>query len=234
MQHLMHWLRSGMGSASVRDGRLIPRRISAKPCALRRRGLTGTPTISARSHYWRITDRFCLVIMIGRSRYSSERLTLMPNNAWAWALSAPTHTYIGDPESAIARTERALRLSPRDLLAFYFHTSLCIAHYTAGAYREAVHWGQIALSENPRFTAAACRPQLRLARWATNLRRRRCCKFCYGLTLPSAPRFTLLGIHTAMSRGGNYWNSIFWPQGSHRKAPLCASLTWCSTEQPEL
>jgi adenylate cyclase len=83
-------------------------------------------------------------------------LDLSPNNAWAWALSAPTHSYIGDAQSAIARTERALRLSPRDLLAFYYHTSLCIAHYTLGAYEEAAQWGQIALSENPRFTAAAC------------------------------------------------------------------------------
>jgi adenylate cyclase len=82
-------------------------------------------------------------------------LSISPNNAWAWGLSAPTHSYIGDGQSAIARTERALRLSPRDLLAFYYHTSLCIAHYTIGNYEEAVQWGQTALSENPRFTAAA-------------------------------------------------------------------------------
>jgi len=82
-------------------------------------------------------------------------LRTSPHNAWAWGLSAPTHSYIGDGHGAIARTERALRLSPRDLLAFYYHTSLCIAHYTVGAYEEAAQWGQIALSENPRFTAAA-------------------------------------------------------------------------------
>ena len=40
-------------------------------------------------------------------------------------------------------------------MAFYYHTALCIGHYTCGAYEEAAHWGQIALSENPRFTAAA-------------------------------------------------------------------------------
>jgi TolB-like protein/Tfp pilus assembly protein PilF len=85
----------------------------------------------------------------------NRALNVSPNNAWAWGLSAPTHSYIGDGHSAIARTERALRLSPRDLLAFYYHTSLCIAHYTIGAYEEAAQWGQIALSENPRFTAAA-------------------------------------------------------------------------------
>ena len=81
-------------------------------------------------------------------------LDMSPNNAWTWGLSAPTHSYIGDGHSAIERTERALRLSPRDLLAFYYHTSLCIAHYTGGAYEEAAQGGKIALSENPRFTAA--------------------------------------------------------------------------------
>jgi adenylate cyclase len=83
-------------------------------------------------------------------------LELGPHNALAWGMSAPTYSYIGDGRSAIARTERALRLSPRDQLAYYYHTSLCIAHYTCGKYEEAAQWGQIALSENPRFTAAAC------------------------------------------------------------------------------
>ena len=86
----------------------------------------------------------------------TRALELGPNNAMAWVMSAPTHSYIGDGRGAIARTERGLRLSPRDQLAYYFHTSLCIGHYTCGEYEEAAQWGRIALSENPRFTAAAC------------------------------------------------------------------------------
>ena len=77
-----------------------------------------------------------------------------PNNAWAWGLSAPTYSYIGDGDGAIARAEYALSLSPQDPLAFWYHTSLCIAHYTNGSYEEAAHWGQIALRENPRYTAS--------------------------------------------------------------------------------
>ena len=215
MQHLMHWLRS-RGHRVGQGWSPDPEADKREAVRLAQAGVDRDPNniraITLLAHY-----RSFLFGDYDRALTLFKRaLDLSPNNAWAWALSAPTHTYIGDPESAIARTERALRLSPRDLLAFYFHTSLCIAHYTAGAYEEAVHWGQIALSKIHGLPRRHVRPQLRLARWATNLRRRRCCKFCYGLTLPSAPRFTLLGIHTAMSRGGNYWNSIFWPQGSHQ------------------
>jgi TolB-like protein/Tfp pilus assembly protein PilF len=76
-----------------------------------------------------------------------------PSNAWAWGLSAPTYSYIGDGKSAIARAEYALSLSPQDPLAFWYHTSLCIAHYTNGSYEEAAQWGEIAFRENPRYTA---------------------------------------------------------------------------------
>jgi len=79
-----------------------------------------------------------------------------PSNSWAWGRSAPTYSYIGDGHGAIERAERALSLSPQDPLAFYYHTSLCVAHYTCGMYEEAAQWGQIALTENPRYVAAAC------------------------------------------------------------------------------
>src|SRR5208282_621527 len=75
------------------------------------------------------------------------------SNAWAWGLSAPTHSYIGDGKTAIACAEYALSLSPQDPLAFWYHTSLCIAHYTDGNYEEAAQWGQIAFRENARYTA---------------------------------------------------------------------------------
>jgi adenylate cyclase len=76
-----------------------------------------------------------------------------PSNAWAWGLSAPTYSYVGDGKAAIARAEYALSLSPQDPMAFWYHASLCIAHYTNGGYEEAAQWGQIAFRENPRYTA---------------------------------------------------------------------------------
>jgi adenylate cyclase len=81
-------------------------------------------------------------------------LSASPNSAWAWGLSSPTYSYIGDGYAAITRAERALSLSPLDPLAFWYHTSLCLAHYTNGSYREAAKWGQIALRGNPRYGSA--------------------------------------------------------------------------------
>ncbi len=81
--------------------------------------------------------------------------TASPSNSWAWGRSAPTYSYIGDGQSAIERAERALSLSPQDPLAFFYHTSLCVGHYTCGMYEEAAQWGEIAMRESPRYTAAA-------------------------------------------------------------------------------
>src|SRR5260370_13053453 len=78
-------------------------------------------------------------------------LIASPGSAWAWGRSAPTYSYIGDGQEAIRRAERALSLSPFDPLAFYYHTSLCVAHYTCGDYENAAFWGQLALRQNPRY-----------------------------------------------------------------------------------
>ena len=83
-----------------------------------------------------------------------ERATnASPNNSWAWGLSAPTFSYLGDGDAAIARAERAIRLSPHDPLLFWYQTSLCVGHFTRGAYEEAAHWGKIAARANARYTA---------------------------------------------------------------------------------
>jgi len=77
-----------------------------------------------------------------------------PGSAWAWGRSAPTYSYIGDGDEAVRRAQHALRLSPFDVLAHRFHTSLSVGHYTRGDYEKAAHWGQIATRENPRYWAA--------------------------------------------------------------------------------
>jgi adenylate cyclase len=77
-----------------------------------------------------------------------------PGSAWAWGRSAPTYSYIGNGDEAIQRAQHALRLSPFDLLAHRFHTSLCVGHYTRGDYEQAVYWGHCAARENPRYAAS--------------------------------------------------------------------------------
>lgn len=77
-----------------------------------------------------------------------------PSSAWAWVLSSGTYGFIGEGVSAIARAERALRLTPIDQQAFYFYCLLAQNHYLAASYREAITWARKALRHNPRFCNA--------------------------------------------------------------------------------
>ncbi len=76
-----------------------------------------------------------------------------PNDATSWMWSASTLAYVGDGADAIRRSERALRLSPRDPFVFRFYASLCLSHYTAGGFEEAVHWGRRAAEQCPQYTS---------------------------------------------------------------------------------
>jgi adenylate cyclase len=76
-----------------------------------------------------------------------------PNSALAWTLSSPTFSYIGDAPSALSRAERGLRLSPLDPDAFWYQTSLTLAHYASGNYEEAVVCGRKVAAAKPIFTA---------------------------------------------------------------------------------
>jgi adenylate cyclase len=79
-------------------------------------------------------------------------LASSPNSPVAWGLSSPTYTYLGDGPMAVARGEYALRLSPLDPYAAYYHHILCLAHYGNGTYEDAVRWGFKATAMNDRFT----------------------------------------------------------------------------------
>ena len=85
--------------------------------------------------------------------YFDRALTACPNSAVAWILSSGTMSYIGQGEKAVARAERAMRLSPFDPSLFAYYTFLGLAHYTNDAYDDAVKWGRMALSERPMYTA---------------------------------------------------------------------------------
>jgi adenylate cyclase len=64
-------------------------------------------------------------------------LTLNPNSALAWLMSASVRIGLGPPELAIAHVERAARLSPLDPLEWYRYLILANAHFAAGRYEEA-------------------------------------------------------------------------------------------------
>ena len=85
--------------------------------------------------------------------YFERALAACPNSALAWILSSGTLSYVGRGEEAVRHAERAMRLSPFDQNLFVNYTFLGLAHYTSGAYDEAVKWGRMALSERPMYTA---------------------------------------------------------------------------------
>ncbi len=74
-------------------------------------------------------------------------LDVAPSSVPAWLWSSYTFSYLGDAAEAVKRAERALALSPVDREAHRFLGALCIAHYTAGDYDTAAHWGLRALAE---------------------------------------------------------------------------------------
>jgi adenylate cyclase len=85
--------------------------------------------------------------------YFDRALAASPNSVVAWILSSGTLSYVGRGEDAVRHAERAMRLSPFDQNLFINYTFLGMAHYTNGAYDEAVKWGRMAFSERPLYTA---------------------------------------------------------------------------------
>jgi tetratricopeptide (TPR) repeat protein len=63
--------------------------------------------------------------------------------------------FLGRPEEAIQRLNRALRLSPNDSQIFNIHTGMATAHFFAARYEEASSLAEMALREKPDFTLAA-------------------------------------------------------------------------------
>lgn len=85
--------------------------------------------------------------------YLERALSVSPNSAMSWVLSAASLAYTGQGERAVQHAERGLRLSPLDRGLFFTHNILCLAHYARGTYADAVTWGRLSDAENPKFTA---------------------------------------------------------------------------------
>jgi len=66
-----------------------------------------------------------------------------PSCAWAWAYSSLTCGYLGDIATAIARAERAVRLSPIGADSFWLEHYLSQAYYLGGRYDDAIAWGRM-------------------------------------------------------------------------------------------
>ena len=81
--------------------------------------------------------------------------TISPSSSWAWAFSSGPYGFIGETKIAIARAERAIRLSPIDAHAFFKLILLGQNHYLDGTFEDAIRWSRKSLNLNPRFGNAA-------------------------------------------------------------------------------
>jgi TolB-like protein/class 3 adenylate cyclase len=85
-------------------------------------------------------------------------LVLNSNLAEAWFYGGWVKNFLGEPETAIERFARAMRLSPLDPRVMIILSGTAYAHFFLGRYDEAVSWGAKALQDNSDF-----QPGLRIA-----------------------------------------------------------------------
>lgn len=84
-----------------------------------------------------------------------QALALNPNLAWGWLYSGWAKVALGEPEVAIAREERAMRLSPQDPLTFIMRSAIAAAHLIAGRYDEALAAAELSMNEQPHYILSA-------------------------------------------------------------------------------
>src|SRR5262245_36290974 len=83
--------------------------------------------------------------------FVDQALAINPNFAVGWMLSGLICVYLGEPEKAMGRIERAVRLSPRDPFNFIAQTAYALAHFFAGRCDESLSWAEAALRNHPDY-----------------------------------------------------------------------------------
>jgi TolB-like protein len=78
-------------------------------------------------------------------------LVLNSNLAEAWFCGGWMKNWLGEPEPAIERFARAMRLSPFDPWVTGMRAGTAYAHFFLGRYDEAASWAAMALQNNPDF-----------------------------------------------------------------------------------
>jgi TolB-like protein/class 3 adenylate cyclase len=76
-------------------------------------------------------------------------LVLNSNLAEAWFYGGWVKTWLGEPELAIERFARAMRLSPLDPFVTGMRSGTAFAHFLLGRYDQAASWAAMALQDNP-------------------------------------------------------------------------------------
>jgi adenylate cyclase len=76
-------------------------------------------------------------------------LALNSNLAEAWSNGGWAKNWLGEPQLAIERFARAMRLSPVDPTVGRMRSGTAYAHFLLGHYDEAASWAAMALQDNP-------------------------------------------------------------------------------------
>jgi adenylate cyclase len=85
---------------------------------------------------------------------SNRAVRLAPNSGPVLYLGAWSRLYVGDWRTAVAWTERAIRLSPVDPGMSYFTAALGAAYFVGERYEEAVEWARRAIHDHPGYLVA--------------------------------------------------------------------------------
>jgi TolB-like protein len=91
----------------------------------------------------------------GGIAYLDRALALNPNLATAWFISGFLRIWRGDPDGAIERLERGMRLSPLDPEMFRMQAGMAMAHLLAKRFDVASSWAEKAIRELSSFLIVA-------------------------------------------------------------------------------
>ena len=80
-----------------------------------------------------------------------EALRINPNFSLGYATLGSTSGYACRPEEAIANTELAIRLNPRDPSLFFRYSTLSLAYFVMGDFVTAKDWAQRTVSSKPEW-----------------------------------------------------------------------------------
>jgi DNA-binding SARP family transcriptional activator/Flp pilus assembly protein TadD len=84
--------------------------------------------------------------------YFERSLRLNPNLPFVWALSAATHSYIGEPDIALQQLDRYRKLAPSDPSFSFWENIYTVAYMFKGEYEKAVTVGRRVVRANPDYS----------------------------------------------------------------------------------
>ncbi|MEZ5856871.1 MAG: hypothetical protein R3D67_19815 [Hyphomicrobiaceae bacterium] len=79
-----------------------------------------------------------------------------PSEPYAWLMLGTSLAYVGRTKAATRHARHALRLSPLDPYASFFHSFLALCLYADGDYETAIHHANIAIEQSPNYSSTWC------------------------------------------------------------------------------